>query len=549
MSLKLMTKYIFVTGGVVSSLGKGIVAASLGHLLSARGYKVSIQKLDPYLNVDPGTMSPYQHGEVFVTADGAETDLDLGHYERFIDTNLTKSNSVTSGQIYTEVLAKERRGDYLGATVQMVPHVTNLIKEKIVDAAKATKSDILIVEVGGTVGDIESSIFIEAIRQFRNEMSYEDTCSIHVTLVPHLKAADELKTKPTQHSVELLRSKGIQPDLIVLRADRHVPKGLREKLSLFTNVPARNVIESKDCKSIYEVPAVMQKEGLASRVLERVKLDNHVPDLKPWEETVKKLVKPEKRKLKIGIVGKYVSLSDAYISVTESIKHACAQLNHGLDLQLILSDDLDNYERAGEFLSDLDAIVIPGGFGDRGIEGKLNAIRYARENKIPLLGLCLGLQCTVIEAARNLLNLKDANSIEFDAETQNPVIHLMEDQKTVKDMGATMRLGDYPCKLVANTKAQELYKAAIDPEHMIIERHRHRYEVNNSYREDLAKCGLVISGTSPDENLVEIVEYKNHPYLIACQFHPEFLSRPTKAHPLFLGLINAAIQAPSMLIS
>ena len=539
-----MTKYIFVTGGVVSSLGKGIVAASLGHLLRARGFTVSIQKLDPYLNFDPGTMSPYQHGEVFVTADGAETDLDLGHYERFIDADLKKANSVTSGQIYMEVLNKERRGDYLGATVQMVPHVTNLIKEKIVAAAKATESEILIVEVGGTVGDIESSIFIEAIRQFRNEIARKDFCSIHVTLVPHLKAADELKTKPTQHSVELLRSKGIQPDLIVLRADRHVPKALREKLSLFTNVPAQNVIESRDCKSIYEVPSVMQKEGLASRVLEKLELDNEIPDLSTWEKTVQRLVKPENEKLKIGIIGKYVSLSDAYISVTESIKHACAEFNHGLDLELILSDDLEKYERASEFLSGLDAIVIPGGFGDRGVEGKLNAIRYARENKIPLLGLCLGLQCIVIEAARTLLGIKDANSVEFDEKTLNPVIHLMEDQKDVQDMGATMRLGDYPCALVHGTKAHELYKNRIGADGFIQERHRHRYEFNNVYKDKLKEVGLIVSGTSPDESLVEIVEYIDHPFLLACQFHPEFLSRPTKAHPLFLGLVQAAIGAP-----
>ncbi len=538
-----MTKYVFVTGGVVSSLGKGIVAASLGHLLRARGFKVSIQKLDPYLNVDPGTMNPYQHGEVFVTEDGAETDLDLGHYERFIDTNLKKANSVTSGQIYMEVLTKERKGDYLGATVQMVPHVTNLIKEKITDAAKATESEILIVEVGGTVGDIESSIFIEAIRQFRNEFPQKDTCSIHVTLVPHLKAADELKTKPTQHSVELIRSKGIQPDLLVLRSDRHVPKNLREKLSLFTNVPVTNVIESKDCKSIYEVPTVMQKEGLATRVLDKLDLENIVPDLSAWDKTVEKLVKPANKKVKIGIVGKYTKLSDAYISVTESVKHACADLDYGLDLEMVLSDNLENYERTSEFLSGLDGIVIPGGFGDRGVEGKLNAIRYARENKIPLLGLCLGLQCTVVEAARNLLGLEKANSIEFDENTPDPVIHLMENQKDLEDMGATMRLGNYPCLLVKGTKAYEAYKNFIDKKGCVNERHRHRYEFNNNYRDQLEKVGLTISGTSPDGNLVEIVEYKDHPFLIACQFHPEFLSRPNKAHPLFSSLIKAAVAA------
>lgn len=531
-------KYVFVTGGVVSSLGKGIIAASLGHLLTERGIKVSIQKLDPYLNVDPGTMNPYQHGEVFVTEDGAETDLDLGHYERFIDTNLKQANSITSGRIYSDVISKERHGDYLGATVQMVPHVTNEIKDSILRAAKETEAEILIVEVGGTVGDIESSIFIEAIRQFKNDIQREDSCYIHVTLVPHLKAADELKTKPTQHSVELLRSKGIQPDVLVLRSDKSIPKALREKLSLFTDVPTQNVIESRDCKTIYEVPLVMQKEGLASRVLEKLKLKNTIPDLSQWESIVQKLSKPKNKALKIGIVGKYVKLSDAYISVTESIRHACAELDYGMDLQLILSDDLENYERASEFLSDLDAIVIPGGFGDRGIIGKLNTIRYARENNIPLLGLCLGLQCMVIEYARNVLGLDQANSMEFDPNSPDPVIHLMEDQKGIEEKGATMRLGNYPCLLKPGTIAAKLYA-----KDKIIERHRHRYEFNNAYKDRLEKAGLIVSGTSPSGELVEIVEMKGHPYFIACQFHPEFLSRPGKAHPLFIGLVKAVVNS------
>lgn len=535
-----MTKYIFVTGGVVSSLGKGIVASSLGNLLRLRGYKVSIQKLDPYLNVDPGTMNPYQHGEVFVTEDGAETDLDLGHYERFIDTNLRKANSVTSGQIYLDVISKERRGEYLGATVQMVPHVTNEIKEKIRKAARETAAEILIVEVGGTVGDIESSIFIEAIRQFKNDIPKNDTCYIHVTLVPHLKAADELKTKPTQHSVELLRSKGIQPDVLVLRSERNIPKALREKLSLFTDVPASNVIESKDCKSIYQVPLVMQREGLASRVLEKLDLVDKNPDLSDWNQIVEKLIEPKHEKLKIGLVGKYTKLSDAYISVTESIKHACAAQDYDIDLRPILSDDLDSYERAKEMLCDLDGIVIPGGFGDRGIEGKLNAVRWARENNKPLLGLCLGLQCAVIEFARNVLGRKNANSIEFDKLSPDPVIHLMEDQKDVQDKGATMRLGVYPCKLKPGTKAYDLYtNKSIDA--MINERHRHRYEFNNAYREELEANGMIISGTSPDGSLVEMIELKNHPYFLACQFHPEFLSRPGKPHPLFSGLVKVII--------
>jgi CTP synthase len=540
-----MKKYVFVTGGVVSSLGKGIVAASLGNLLRARGYKVSIQKLDPYLNVDPGTMNPYQHGEVFVTEDGAETDLDLGHYERFIDTNLKQANSVTSGRIYSDVISKERRGDYLGATVQMVPHVTNEIKEKIKQASENTGAEILIVEVGGTVGDIESSIFIEAIRQFKNDVSKNDTAYIHVTLVPHLKAADELKTKPTQHSVELLRSKGIQPDVLVLRSDRTIPKSLREKLSLFTDVPSSNIIESKDCRSIYEVPVVMQNEGLASRILEKLNLENQVPDLSAWKDIVHKIIEPQKGVLKIGLVGKYVKLSDAYISVNESIIHACASQGYGVDLKMILSDDLTSPEKVEENLRGLDAIVVPGGFGDRGIEGKLNAIQWARVNKKPLLGLCLGLQCVVIEYARNVLGLKDANSVEFNAQSPDPVIHLMEAQKSVQDKGATMRLGTYPCKLTPGTNAYQAYQSQKDSSDIISERHRHRYEFNNAYRKPLEEAGLKISGLSPDGELVEIVEIKDHPYFLACQFHPEFLSRPGKPHPLFLGLIKAAINQGS----
>ncbi len=540
-----MTKYVFVTGGVVSSLGKGIVAASLGNLLKQRGYKVSIQKLDPYLNVDPGTMNPYQHGEVFVTEDGAETDLDLGHYERFVDTNLRKANSVTSGQIYLDVISKERRGEYLGATVQMVPHVTNEIKEKIRKAARETDVEILIVEVGGTVGDIESSIFIEAIRQFKNDIPKNDTCYIHVTLVPHLKAADELKTKPTQHSVELLRSKGIQPDVLVLRSERNIPKALREKLSLFTDVPTTSVIESKDCKSIYQVPLVMQREGLASRVLEKLALVDKNPDLTDWNQIVEKLVEPKQGKLKIGLVGKYTKLSDAYISVTESIKHACAAEDFDIDLRPILSDDLDSYERAKEMLCDLDGIVVPGGFGDRGIEGKLNAIRWARENNKPFLGLCLGLQCAVIEYARNILGRKNANSLEFDKLSPDPVIHLMEEQKAIQNKGATMRLGVYPCKLKPGTKAYDLYTNK-SSDGIIEERHRHRYEFNNAYREELEAKGLIISGTSPDGSLVEMIELKDHPYFLACQFHPEFLSRPGKAHPLFSGLVKAIVSSQNL---
>jgi len=535
-------KYVFVTGGVVSSLGKGIVASSLGRLLRERGFRVSIQKLDPYLNVDPGTMNPYQHGEVFVTEDGAETDLDLGHYERFIDTNLKQANSITSGRIYLDVITKERRGEYLGATVQMVPHVTNEIKDKIKKAAKETNAEILIVEVGGTVGDIESSIFIEAIRQFKNDIPKNDTCYIHVTLVPHLKAADELKTKPTQHSVELLRSKGIQPDVLVLRSDKSVPKSLKEKLSLFTDVAVENVIESKDCRSIYEVPLVMQKEGLAASVLAKLNLEDKVPDMKAWQEMLDKLISPSQNKLKIAIVGKYIKLSDAYISVSESIRHACAQLDRGVELEMVLSDELTDYSQLSKVFAEVDAIVVPGGFGDRGIEGKLLAIRYARENKIPFLGLCLGLQCSVIEFARNVLNLPDANSVEFDIDSPDPVIHLMEAQKNISDKGATMRLGLYPCKLLKNSKAYELYTEK-DSADVIQERHRHRYEFNNAFKSQMEAKGMIFSGTSPDGQLVEIIELKDHPFFMACQFHPEFLSRPGKAHPLFFGLVQAAKQS------
>lgn len=538
-----MTKYVFVTGGVVSSLGKGIVAASLGHLLRERNYSVSIQKLDPYLNVDPGTMSPYQHGEVFVTEDGAETDLDLGHYERFIDTDLCKSNSVTSGRIYLDVITKERQGEYLGGTVQMVPHVTNEIKEKIRQAALDTKAEVLIVEVGGTVGDIESSIFLEAIRQFKKDVGNENACYIHVTLVPNIKAANELKTKPTQHSVELLRSKGIQPNILVLRADKIIPRALREKLSLFTDVPSLNIIESKDCKSIYEVPLVLEKEGLASRVLETLNLENKSPDLEKWKVTVDKLKNPQKGTLKIAIVGKYIKLSDAYISVSESIKHACAEHGYDVELKMVLSDDINSPEDAAKELIEVDAICVPGGFGDRGIEGKLFTIEFARKNKIPFLGLCLGLQCAVIEFARNVVGLDSANSIEFAPQTTYPVIHLMEDQKSVKEKGGTMRLGKYPCFLKEGTKAFEAYKNSMNENQIISERHRHRYEVNNFYRERLENAGLCIAGTSPDKTLVEIIEITDHPFFMASQFHPEFKSRPDRPHPLFLGLIKAAIES------
>ncbi len=547
-----MTKYIFITGGVVSSLGKGIVASSLGRLLRERDYKVSVQKLDPYLNVDPGTMSPYQHGEVFVTEDGAETDLDLGHYERFIDSNLKKSNSITAGRIYLDVISKERKGEYLGGTVQMVPHVTNEIKDKIRKAALESKAEILIIEVGGTVGDIESSIFLEAIRQFRKDVGNENVVYIHVTLVPNIKAANELKTKPTQHSVELLRSKGIQPNILVLRSDKLIPRSLREKLSLFTDLSTAHIIQSRDCKSIYEVPLELEKEGLATRVLEVLNLENRVPDLGSWRVTVDKLKNPNKGVLNVAIVGKYVKLGDAYISVVESLKHAAAEKAFDINFKMILSDELNSYEDAIQQLSDVDMICVPGGFGDRGIEGKLLAIRYARESLKPLLGLCLGLQCLVIEFARNVVGLANANSMEFAPQTPYPVIHLMEEQSSIENKGGTMRLGRYPCKLIEGSLAARAYANSKtwweDPENYkdrstIYERHRHRYEVNNFYRERLAEKGLIVSGSSPDGLLVEIVELAPslHPCFIASQFHPEFKSRPGKPHPLFLEVVSAAI--------
>ena len=544
-------KYIFVTGGVVSSLGKGIVSASLGRLLKSRGYKVSIQKLDPYLNVDPGTMSPYQHGEVFVTDDGAETDLDLGHYERFIDENLQQSNSVTSGKIYSDVIAKERRGEYLGGTVQMVPHVTNEIKDRIRKAAEKSNADILIVEVGGTVGDIESSIFLEAIRQFKKDAGKNNSIYIHVTLVPNIKVTNELKTKPTQHSVELLRSKGIHPNILVLRAEQDIPESLKEKLSLFTDVPYSNIIESSDCESIYEVPLILEHQGLANRVLDELDLENTEPSLSSWKNTVSKIKTNADRKLKVALVGKYVKLSDAYISVIESLRHACAESGHQFDLRLVLSDDINSLEDAQRELANIDAICIPGGFGDRGIEGKLLAIQYARSNDVPLLGLCLGLQCLVIEYARNVLNLENANSIEFNTRTPDPVIHLMSEQEGIEDKGGTMRLGSYPCLLAESSKALQAYQDSEQVEMnednlpIIQERHRHRYEFNNKYKNMLDQAGLKFSGTSPDGLLVEIVEVSNHPYMLACQFHPEFKSRPDRPHPLFLGLIKAAARIKS----
>ncbi len=527
------TRYVFVTGGVVSSLGKGIIAASLGRLLRARGITTTIVKLDPYLNVDPGTMSPYQHGEVFVTEDGAETDLDLGHYERFINTDLSRMNNVTAGYIYKAVLEKERRGDYLGGTVQMIPHVTNEIKNFIRKAAQHTGAQIVIVEVGGTVGDIESLIFLEAIRQMRKDVGRDNVCYIHATMIPHLRTTNELKTKPTQHSVDTLRSRGIQPDILVCRTERQLSSSIREKLSLFTDVDIESVIQCRDVQHLYEVPLYLEQEGLAARVLERLHMTNGEPDLSEWRALVERIKRPSKT-VNIAIVGKYVMLSDAYISVVESLKHAGAKTGQAVQIKWVLSEDIEKHGPA-EYLSGVDGILVPGGFGDRGIEGKVQAAEYARVNKIPYLGLCLGMQIAVIEFARHVAGMEGAHSTEFDPNTPYPVIDLMPDQHNVVDKGGTMRLGRYPCRLTAGSLAEKVYGQPV-----ISERHRHRYEVNNKLREKLARAGMVFSGRSPDDRLVEMIELPDHPYFIACQFHPELKSRPDNPHPLFVGFVEAA---------
>ncbi len=528
------TKYIFVTGGVVSSLGKGIVAASLGRLLKARGFSVVIQKFDPYINVDPGTMSPFQHGEVFVTDDGAETDLDLGHYERFTDTNLGQINNVTSGSIYQTVINKERRGDYLGATVQTIPHITNEIKSRIKKATQQFKPDFIIAEIGGTIGDIESLPFIEAIRQFRSETGFGNSISIHVTLCPYLPTSGELKTKPSQHSVITLRSYGIQPEILVCRTAKPIPKKEKEKLALFCSVPKDAVIECRDMKSIYEVPLALEEQNMAGVVLQRLFMQDVKPNLDSWKELVYKIKNPQKT-IKIAIAGKYTKLSDAYISVVESLKHAGYAKHAQIEIKWINSEECVDYNKAKEMLADVDGLVVPGGFGIRGIEGKLNVIRYARENNLPFLGLCLGMQCAVIEYARNVVGLKDANSMEFDENTAYPVIDLMLEQKNVEGYGGTMRLGQYECHIKKGTKAEEAYGTDV-----IWERHRHRYEVNNEFRKQISDAGLVFSGLSPDGMLCEMVEIPKNDWFVACQFHPEFKSRPEHPHPLFAGLINAA---------
>ncbi len=528
------TKYIFVTGGVVSSLGKGITAASLGQLLKSRGVKVSIQKFDPYINIDPGTMSPYQHGEVFVTDDGAETDLDLGHYERFIDINLSKNSNVTSGKVYWSVISKERKGDYLGGTVQVIPHITNEIKDRIFRVAKEGTFDVVITEIGGTVGDIESLPFLEAIRQVKYDVGVENVMYIHVTLVPYLGKAGELKTKPTQHSVKELRSIGIQPDIIVCRTESPLSAEMKDKIGLFCNLSAESVVQNVDADSLYEVPLLLKEEGLDKLVIDRMKLEAGEAHLDQWKEIVHRHKNPTKH-VKIALVGKYVELRDAYLSVSEALTHGGIYNDAKVEIDWVHSEDV-NESNVEEMLKDADGILIPGGFGDRGIEGKISALKYARMNKVPLFGICLGMQLAVVEFARNVLGLTDAHSAELCEGTDNPVIDLMPEQHDVEEKGGTMRLGVYPCKVYPNTKAREAYG-----EDLIYERHRHRYEFNNEYREVLTQAGMIISGISPDERLVEIIEIPDHPWFVAGQFHPEFKSRATRPHPLFRDFIKAAV--------
>ncbi len=532
-----MAKYIFVTGGVVSSLGKGITAASLGRLLKSRGIKVTIQKFDPYINIDPGTMSPYQHGEVFVTDDGAETDLDLGHYERFIDINLTKGSNITAGKVYWSVLNKERKGDYLGSTVQVIPHITNEIKQRVYDVAAADGADVVITEIGGTVGDIESLPFMEAIRQVKKEVGKNDVLYIHVTLVPYISAAGELKTKPTQHSVKELRGIGIQPDILVCRAEKPLSKEMKDKLALFCDVDVNAVIENRTASTIYEVPLMMQKEGLDKIVLEKLNMDYSPANMAEWEKMVYKINHPAK-KVKVAVVGKYVELPDAYISVTEALHHAGIANDTDVKITWVNSEKLEEEDQdLDEVFAGCKGILVPGGFGDRGVEGKIKSIQYAREHKIPFLGLCLGMQCAVIEFARHVCGMADANSTEFNVETAYPVIDLMSSQVNVEEKGGTMRLGAYPCKVTADTHTMEAYG-----QELIHERHRHRFEFNNVYRDKLQQAGMVIAGTLPDNSLVEIIEVKDHPWFVGSQFHPEFKSRPNNPHPLFRDFVKAALQ-------
>ncbi|EDL64013.1 CTP synthase [Bacillus sp. SG-1] len=530
-----MTKYIFVTGGVVSSLGKGITAASLGRLLKNRGLKVTTQKFDPYINVDPGTMSPYQHGEVFVTDDGAETDLDLGHYERFIDINLNKYSSVTTGKIYSTVLKKERRGDYLGGTVQVIPHITNEIKERVFRAGRETNADIVITEIGGTVGDIESLPFLEAIRQIKNDVGRDNVMYIHCTLVPYIKAAGEMKTKPTQHSVKELRSLGIQPTVIVVRTEMPMTQDMKDKIALFCDIDQRAVIEAMDADTLYAVPLALQEQKLDQLTCEHLKLDCGEADMTEWNELLHR-VRNLSKKTKIALVGKYVELQDAYISVVEALRHAGYNFDADVEVKW-LNSELVNAENVDELMSDVDGILVPGGFGDRGVEGKIVVTKYARENKVPFLGICLGMQLASVEYARHVLGYETAHSAELNPETPYPIIDLLPEQKDVEDLGGTLRLGLYPCKLIPGTKAYEAYAGEV-----VYERHRHRYEFNNHFRDEMEAAGFIFSGTSPDGRLVEIVELADHPWFVASQFHPEFTSRPTRPQPLFRDFINAALK-------
>lgn len=528
------TKYLFFTGGVVSSVGKGVTAAATGLLLKSRGFEVTVQKLDPYINVDPGTMSPYQHGEVYVLDDGAETDLDLGHYERFVDIRLRRFSNFTTGQIYAEVISKERHGDYLGGTIQVIPHITNEIKRRIGLAAKETNADIVILEIGGTVGDIESQPFLEALRQLRNEVGRENVFFIHVTWLPYIGATQELKTKPTQHSVAALRSMGISPNMIIARSDYPFEDDLRDKIALFCDVDKQAVIPMVTTDVLYEVPLILEKAGIADYLIEQLGLQASIsPDWEPWKKLVKE-VRKSKPIVKIALVGKYVELKDAYMSVREAINHAALSQGVEAEIDWILSTDLEK-GKATDKLAAVNAIIVPGGFGSRGTEGKIQAAAFARQNKIPYLGLCLGMQVMCIEFARNVLGYEDANSTEFDRSTGHPVIDLMVGQRAITEMGGTMRLGLYPCVLQSGTKAFEAYG-----EKKIDERHRHRWEFNNSFKLQFEDGGMIFSGISPDGKLVEIAEIKDHPYMIGCQFHPEFLSRPMRPHPLFVGLIKAA---------
>jgi len=541
---KAAAKYIFVTGGVVSSLGKGLAAASIGALLESRGLKVTFLKLDPYINVDPGTMSPFQHGEVYVTDDGAETDLDLGHYERYTNVTTGKKSNFTSGRIYNNVISKERRGDYLGGTVQVVPHVTDEIKRAITDLAE--DEDVVIVEIGGTIGDIESLPFLEAIRQLRYNLGRQNVLYVHLTLVPFIKAADELKTKPTQHSVKELLSIGIQPNILLCRSDRLIPKDMKKKIALYCNVEENAVITAQDVDTIYDVPLHLHEEGLDDRIVEALELKALPNDLKMWETIVQRLKHPS-RSVTIALVGKYIDLKEAYKSLGEALTHGGIANDAKVNINWVDSEDIEA-RGAGKMLANMDGILVPGGFGIRGVEGKIAAVRFARENKIPYFGICLGMQCAVIEAARNLANIEDANSSEFDQQSPNPVIYLIEqwfDYRTqsvqkrdlTSDKGGSMRLGSYPCKVAKGTNAFDAYGSV-----EIAERHRHRYEFNNRYKEALMKAGLVISGTSPDGELVEIVELNGHPWFLGCQFHPEFKSNPRKPHPLFTAFIKASLK-------